>query len=78
MLWETESIEAHPLLASLGPEPLSEEFHIDYLFKKSRARNLAVKTFIMDSKVVVGVGNIYANESLFLAGISPKRSAGKI
>jgi formamidopyrimidine-DNA glycosylase len=78
ILWDTESIESHPLLASLGPEPLSDEFHTDYLFKKSRTRNVAVKTFIMDSKVVVGVGNIYANESLFLAGISPKRSAGKI
>ena len=78
ILWETEPIEAHPLLASLGPEPLEDNFHTDYLFKKSRRRNVAVKTFIMDSKVVVGVGNIYANESLFLAGISPKRSAGKI
>ena len=78
ILWETEPIEAHPLLASLGPEPLEDNFHTDYLFKKSRRRNIAVKTFIMDSKVVVGVGNIYANESLFLAGISPKRSAGKI
>ena len=78
ILWETEPIEAHPLLASLGPEPLEDNFQTDYLFKKSRRRNVAVKTFIMDSKVVVGVGNIYANESLFLAGISPKRSAGKI
>lgn len=78
LLWETESIESHPLLASLGPEPLSEDFNTDYLFKKSRARNVPIKTFIMDSKVVVGVGNIYANESLFLAGINPKRSAGKI
>ena len=78
ILWETEPIEAHPLLASLCPEPLEDNFHTDYLFKKSRRRNVAVKTFIMDSKVVVGVGNIYANESLFLAGISPKRSAGKI
>jgi formamidopyrimidine-DNA glycosylase len=78
ILWDTESIESHPLLISLGPEPLSEEFHTDYLFQKSRTRTVAVKTFIMDSKVVVGVGNIYANESLFLAGINPKRNAGKI
>ena len=78
ILWDTESIESHPLLASLGPEPLSKEFHTNYLFQKSRTRNVAVKTFIMDSKVVVGVGNIYANESLFLAGINPKRNAGKI
>ena len=78
ILWDTESIESHPLLASLGPEPLSKEFHTNYLFQKSRTRHVAVKTFIMDSKVVVGVGNIYANESLFLAGINPKRNAGKI
>ena len=78
ILWDTESIESHPLLASLGPEPLSKEFHTNYLFQKSRTRNVAVKTFIMDSKIVVGVGNIYANESLFLAGINPKRNAGKI
>ncbi|MBL4572987.1 MAG: bifunctional DNA-formamidopyrimidine glycosylase/DNA-(apurinic or apyrimidinic site) lyase, partial [Gammaproteobacteria bacterium] len=78
MLWETEPIELHPLLVSLGPEPLSDEFHSDYLFQKSRRRNVAVKAFIMDSKVVVGVGNIYANESLFLAGINPQRSAGKV
>ena len=78
ILWETEPIESHPLLASLGPEPLDENFHADYVFKKSRTRSVAVKTFIMDSKVVVGVGNIYANESLFLAGINPRRSAGKI
>ena len=78
ILWETEPIESHPLLVSLGPEPLDENFHADYVFKKSRTRSVAVKTFIMDSKVVVGVGNIYANESLFLAGINPRRSAGKI
>lgn len=78
MLWVTDCPESHPLLASLGPEPLSEEFSTNYLFEKSRARSVTVKTFIMNSKVVVGVGNIYANESLFLAGINPKRSAGKI
>ncbi len=78
LLWDTEAVEAHPLLASLGPEPLSEDFNTAYLFKKSRKRSVAVKAFIMDSKVVVGVGNIYANESLFLAGINPKRCAGKI
>ncbi len=78
ILWETEAIESHPLLASLGPEPLGDDFDTDYLFKKSRARSATIKTFIMDSRVVVGVGNIYANEALFLAGISPKRSAGKI
>jgi len=78
MLWVQEPAESHPLLASLGPEPLSDAFHGDYLFKRSRNRNIAIKNFVMDSKVVVGVGNIYAAESLFLAGINPKRSAGKI
>ncbi|MEX0963140.1 MAG: bifunctional DNA-formamidopyrimidine glycosylase/DNA-(apurinic or apyrimidinic site) lyase [Pseudohongiellaceae bacterium] len=78
ILWETGPPASHPLLAALGPEPLSDEFHTDYLFMKSRARNAAIKNFIMDSATVVGVGNIYANESLFLAGINPKRSAGRI
>lgn len=78
MLWQKPNSCLHPLLASLGPEPLSKDFNSNYLYKKSRARNATIKTFIMDSKIVVGVGNIYANESLFLAGINPKRSAGKI
>lgn len=78
ILWIKSDINQHPLLNSLGPEPLGGEFNADYLFGKSRNRNAAIKTFIMDSKIVVGVGNIYANESLFLAGINPKRRAGKI
>jgi formamidopyrimidine-DNA glycosylase len=69
---------AHPLLAGLGPEPLGEEFDGAYLWRKSRGRKVSVKQFIMNAKVVVGVGNIYASESLFLAGISPKRAAGRI
>lgn len=68
----------HKLIDSLGPEPLSTEFDGDYLFQQSRKKQVAVKQFIMDSKVVVGVGNIYANESLFLAGIRPDRKAGSI
>ena len=70
--------EEHKLLRSLGPEPLTNEFDGDYLFARSRGRSLAVKNFVMDGKVVVGVGNIYASESLFLAGIRPTSSAGKI
>jgi formamidopyrimidine-DNA glycosylase len=70
--------EAHPLLAKLGPEPLSEAFDGDYLFRRSRGRSAAVKSFLMDQHVVVGVGNIYANESLFDAGIRPQRPAGRI
>ena len=68
----------HPLLRNLGPEPLSEEFNGEYLFVRSRNRKLAVKNFIMNGQVVVGVGNIYASESLFLAGIRPGIAAGRI
>lgn len=78
VLWTPEAPEQHPLLASLGPEPLSENFHDDYLWQKSRGRKQNVKTFIMDSKLVVGVGNIYASESLFLAGIRPTTQAGRV
>ena len=76
-LWQERGQE-HPLLAHLGPEPLSDDFHENYLFKKSRGRKSPVKNFIMDGKVVVGVGNIYANEALFSAGIRPDRQAGRI
>ena len=62
----------------LGPEPLSDEFNAAYLYEKSRGKKAPIKTFIMDGKVVVGVGNIYANESLFLAGIKPTTPTGKI
>ena len=68
----------HKLLADLGPEPLGHHFSGDYLFRQSRGKKVAVKLFIMNSKIVVGVGNIYANEALFLAGIHPKRSAGRL
>ena len=70
--------EAHPLLADLGPEPLEAGFTAEHLFAQSREKTAAVKTFIMDAKVVVGVGNIYANEALFMAGIRPTRPAGKV
>ena len=69
---------AHPLLAKLGPEPLGDEFDGEYLWKKSRGRKVSVKQFIMNAQIVVGVGNIYASESLFLSGINPKRAAGRI
>jgi len=77
LLWQPAG-EVHPLLRGLGPEPLSEDFGGDYLFELSRGRQAPVKTFLMDQAVVVGVGNIYAAESLFLAGISPLRAAGKV
>ncbi len=68
----------HSLLAKLGPEPLSADFDVKYLFERSRGKKQAIKNFIMDSHVVVGVGNIYAAEALFRAGINPKRAAGNI
>jgi len=70
--------EQHSLLAKLGVEPLEDEFSASYLHHKAVGRNTAIKSFIMDNHVVVGVGNIYAQESLFLCGIHPKRAAGKI
>ena len=70
--------EIHPLLSHLGPEPLSAEFNGDLLYRRSRGRSGPVKNFIMDGKVVVGVGNIYANEVLFLSGVHPHRPAGRI
>ena len=76
-LW-LEPDEQHPLLGHLGPEPLSAQFDGDLLYRRSRGRKGPVKAFIMDGKVVVGVGNIYANEALFLSGIRPDRSAGRI
>jgi len=78
MLWTLADPAGHQLLAHLGPEPLEPGFDADYLFGLSRGRKAAVKTFIMDSRVVVGVGNIYANEALFLAGIRPGRAAGRV
>jgi len=76
-LW-LEPGEQHPLLSQLGPEPLSAAFDGALLHRLSRGRHGPVKNFIMDGKVVVGVGNIYANEALFLAGIRPDRAAGRI
>lgn len=71
-------LEAYPLLANLGPEPLSEAFSAKYLVEQAQKRSVAIKQFVMDNKVVVGVGNIYANEALFRSGIHPKRSANKV
>ncbi len=77
LLW-TEKPTEHDLLRSLGPEPLSGGFDGDYLWQKARGRRVGIKQFIMNSSVVVGVGNIYASEALFLAGIHPKRRADRI
>lgn len=78
MLWTLAEPADHQLLSALGPEPLQAEFDAEHLFRLSRNRKAPVKTFIMDSKVVVGVGNIYANEALFLAGIRPGKAAGRV
>jgi formamidopyrimidine-DNA glycosylase len=76
-LWQPPG-EVHSLLSHLGPEPLSGDFDGQLLHRLSRGRKGPVKNFIMDGKVVVGVGNIYANEALFLSGIHPARAAGRI
>lgn len=78
LLWTREPAEAHALLAKLGPEPLTDAFSADYLRERAKGRSTAIKQFLMDNQVVVGVGNIYANEALFAAGIHPKRAAGNI
>ncbi len=76
--WTAADPLEHRLLGHLGPEPLGRDFSGEYLHKRAGRRRQAVKTFIMDSRIVVGVGNIYASEALFLAGIHPKRAAGRI
>lgn len=76
--WTPSPAEAHPLLRDLGPEPLGPAFSGDYLYQRSRGRRAPVKSFIMDSHVVVGVGNIYASEALHRARIHPNRAAGRI
>ncbi len=78
VLWAGDKPLQHDLLKNLGPEPLEDVFDSDYLFAKSRGRLVAIKTFIMNSHIVVGVGNIYASESLFLAGIRPTVKAGRL
>ncbi len=78
VLWTAGDPLALPLLAHLGPEPLGDGFSGAWLFERSRRRTVAVKSFVMDADVVVGVGNIYASESLFRAGIRPSRAAGRL
>lgn len=78
LLWTTDDPLTHPLLQSLAPEPLSDEFDADYLARAAKGRSVAIKQLLMNSQVVVGVGNIYASEALFHAGIRPRRSAARI
>ncbi|MGH8184892.1 MAG: bifunctional DNA-formamidopyrimidine glycosylase/DNA-(apurinic or apyrimidinic site) lyase [Rhodanobacteraceae bacterium] len=77
LLWQPPGA-THPLLQNLGPEPLGDAFDGDGLWNTSRGRSAAVKSFLMDQSVVVGVGNIYASEALFAAGVHPKRAAGSV
>jgi len=79
IVWcRTNALAKHKLLATLGPEPFDASFTAEYLHALAQGRRSAVKSFIMDGHIVVGVGNIYASESLHLAGIHPQRAAGRI
>lgn len=83
VLWHQGNINTHPLLVKLGPEPLDDRdgncgFNAHYLYQATRGRRLAIKQFIMDNAIVVGVGNIYASEALFSAGINPLSKAGEL
>lgn len=77
-LWAGDRPSEHPLLAYLGPEPLGPDFTGEYLWQSARNRKVAIKQHVMNGRIVVGVGNIYANEALFRAGIHPGRAAGRI
>jgi formamidopyrimidine-DNA glycosylase len=78
VLWIAGDVNLHPLLATLGPEPLQDAFHATYLHSNMRTRTAAIKTTIMDAHLVVGVGNIYASESLFRARIAPQTPANQL
>jgi formamidopyrimidine-DNA glycosylase len=78
LLWTEGDPCRHRLLAALGPEPLEPGFDGTYLWQRARGRRVAIKQLLMNASIVVGVGNIYASEALFLAGISPRRAAGRI
>ncbi|HQU16215.1 MAG: DNA-formamidopyrimidine glycosylase [Chromatiales bacterium 21-64-14] len=78
VLWTTVDPHRHPLLCHLGPEPLAPHLQAADLCARSRGRRVAIKHFLMNSRMVAGLGNIYVNEALFLAGIHPLRSAGRI
>jgi formamidopyrimidine-DNA glycosylase len=78
LLWEADDPHRHPLLARLAPEPLGTEFHAAWLHARTRGRSAAIKNVVMNSHIVVGVGNIYASESLFRAGIHPGLAAGRV
>ncbi|CAH0534687.1 Formamidopyrimidine-DNA glycosylase [Vibrio stylophorae] len=76
-LWQPAG-QIHSVFAKVGPEPLTDDFNADYLQQKIKGKQTAIKQLLMDNAVVVGVGNIYANEALFMAGIHPQRAGGRI
>lgn len=78
LLWQDASEPTHSLLEKLGPEPLNDEFNTAHLIDATRKKKVAIKNLIMNSHVVVGVGNIYASEALFMSGIRPGRAAGRV
>ena len=78
VLWTDKPVSEHALFKKLGPEPLTDAFSSSYLLEKSKLKKKVIKQHIMDNHIVVGVGNIYACEALFMAGIHPQREAGKI
>jgi len=78
VLWEAGDPGRHKLLRGLAPEPLDTAFDASWLFERTRGRKAPIKSLLMDNRIVCGVGNIYANESLFRAGIHPARAAGRI
>jgi formamidopyrimidine-DNA glycosylase len=78
LLWTRQDPARHRLLRDLGPEPLGPSLTADYLYSASRGRRLAVRDLLMNSQIVAGVGNIYANEAAFLAGVRPQRRAGRL
>ncbi len=78
VLWTRKDPTTHKLLANIGPEPLGPEFNANYLYERSRGRKRAIRDLLLDGRLVAGIGNIYANEALFAAGIDPRRAAGRI
>jgi len=78
VLWTSQAIDKHKLIAALGPEPLEDEFNTQHLQETCQNKKVAIKNHIMNQATVVGVGNIYASEALYMSGIRPGRAAGKI
>jgi formamidopyrimidine-DNA glycosylase len=78
VLWNDGDFAGHPLLAALGVEPLGEQFSAGFLYRATRGRTAGIKALLMNAHVVAGIGNIYANESLFRAGIHPRARAGRL